>query len=544
MLVRFPGCSVLFKSLNLVERAQKCIEHSEALLSLVRNPLTKKDAQSVVDRLDLASNNLCAVIDYAEAAVRLSPGTEFSTTARKGADIVFKYMSELNADRRIYTSLVACLDLNSFGGNFLSPEHIAVGKSFQGEFEAIGIALPISQRAALLKLQQKIQSAINRFEADTNGSSMSFFEIIYHRKELAKLLGCKSYADLALKDHVMQNSSNVLSFLSTVQKSIQSDICVPHAKSDGSSGLSFKDCLKILARICEKYFSVRFCLHLENVWGTPWWRLCFRDRNGGLMGDVFISTNFRFGPCHFPILTWRANPTFTTFYGKSKVQTPISMITFGPNNCDDLRFSEIQSLFHEVGHALHTICAKTVLHHLSGTRCKMDFAEIPSSVMELVSSEYKSLPQLFSNETQLLGRFDSWRRSIRHYEKAALAKQLVLARFDQFLHGEMIDAVTNPEQFERVVSTWLRENGTMMGRDAAVLLPNLRSFRHVCTYGASYYCYIFSSQVARQIWDRYMDPDSHAYAPHRFHDQALRFGGSKATKDILTDLELTYMLPT
>ncbi|KAG8630481.1 hypothetical protein KVT40_002100 [Elsinoe batatas] len=197
-----------------------------------------------------------------------------------------------------------------------------------------------------------------------------------------------------------------------------------------------------------------------------------------------------------------------------------------------LSFREVQTLFHEMGHALHSICGRTTLQNVSGTRCATDFAELPSVLMEH-----------FAAAPEVLGLF------ARHWETGApLDPSLVKERVDiekrlqgaeaegQVLMSLLDQAYHSPD----VVRPGMKVDSTKIyhsiwNKYSSVPEPAGTTwqgfFGHLVGYGATYYAYLFDRVIAGKIWRDVFQRRSGGAIDERagrlFRDEVLRWGGGR-----------------
>ncbi|THW92377.1 zincin [Aureobasidium pullulans] len=195
-----------------------------------------------------------------------------------------------------------------------------------------------------------------------------------------------------------------------------------------------------------------------------------------------------------------------------------------------LTFREVQTLFHEMGHALHSICGRTALQNVSGTRCATDFAELPSVLMEHFASAPEVL-DLYARHWETDKPLDTSRVAERvnldtYSQGSETEAQLLLAMLDQTYHSNL-PLSPGFDSTRTYQDVW--------GKYSSLPEPAGTSwqgfFGHLFGYGATYYSYLFDRAIAGKIWkDVFKRSELGAVDPgagERFRDEVLRHGGGR-----------------
>ena len=227
-------------------------------------------------------------------------------------------------------------------------------------------------------------------------------------------------------------------------------------------------------------------------------------------------------------------------------QLPIAVLSCDfakPNKTGDvtmLQWHEIETLFHEMGHALHCVyctwfgrpslmpvpycmtamIGQTEYHNVAGTRCATDFVELPSILMEqflasgpvqaLLTGRPESAPTIPSRSRGPLPAVDAH-------------TQILLATLDQLYHSS---SALDPS---------FSSTETLMSlHDTLGVIPSVpgtawqTSFGHLYGYGATYYSYLFDQAIASRVWTRLFESNPLSRETgERYKNEVLRFGGGK-----------------
>lgn len=199
-----------------------------------------------------------------------------------------------------------------------------------------------------------------------------------------------------------------------------------------------------------------------------------------------------------------------------------------------LTFQDVRTLFHEMGHAIHSILGRTSLHMVSGTRCSTDFAELPSVLMEYFASD-ASVLALFARhwETDVPLPFEMVEdalRMIRRGQGLQMETQILFSLLDQAYHSSL--PLTMDGGFDSTkVFFDVYEQYSSLREPADTNAQGL--FGHLVEYGGTYYSYLFDRAIAGKLWKEVFRGGKDGggvdrEAGERFKEEVLKWGGGRS----------------
>ncbi|KAL2114669.1 hypothetical protein VUR80DRAFT_2649 [Thermomyces stellatus] len=165
-----------------------------------------------------------------------------------------------------------------------------------------------------------------------------------------------------------------------------------------------------------------------------------------------------------------------------------------------LQWRNVETLFHEMGHAVHSILARTTFQNVAGTRCATDLAELPSTLMEHFAADATVL-RLFARhwQTEEPLPYEALATRVRlakRFEGLDTERQIILAIADQVYHS----AAAGDPSFDstKVWHEVQAEYAVGPRDDSSTSWQGF--FGHLFGYGSTYYSYLFDRVLAERVW--------------------------------------------
>jgi oligopeptidase A len=394
--------------------------------------------------------------------------------------------------------------------------------------------------------------------------------IVELRRDLARLLGYATYAEVSLVPKMAETPGQVLAFLDELAHRAR-----PHAERDvaelrafaaaelglreleawdlayASEKLRLKryafseqevkqyfpedTVLRGLFRVAETLYGVSIAASSAPVWHEDVRFFEIRDASGERVGqfyaDLYARETKRSG-------AWMDDAIGRRRKGES-LQTPVAYLNCNfsrPLGSDGLgkpalfTHDEVQTLFHEFGHGLHHLLTRVDELGVSGINgVEWDAVELPSQFMENFCWEWDVLRTM----TRHVERGEPLPRQLFERMLAAknfqsglqMLRQIEFALFDMRLHSEF-DPTAGRSALELLEE--VRAQVAVLRPPAYNRFPN--SFSHVFAggYAAGYYSYKWAEVLSA---DAYSYFEEHgvldAGAGRRFREEILAVGGSR-----------------
>jgi peptidyl-dipeptidase Dcp len=193
-----------------------------------------------------------------------------------------------------------------------------------------------------------------------------------------------------------------------------------------------------------------------------------------------------------------------------------------------LGFDEVQTLFHEFGHALHGLLTDVTYKRLSGTSVKRDFVELPSQIMEhwaLEPEVMKSYARHIETGAPIPDELITKIRQSRTFNQGFKTTEYLAASFLDFAWCMLESEVER--DVDELESKTLEDIGLI-----AQIEPRYRStyFQHIFSggYSAGYYSYIWAEVLDTDGYEAFSENGIFDPATAQsFRDNVLSKGGTE-----------------
>lgn len=414
-------------------------------------------------------------------------------------------------------------------------------------------------------------------------------ELIYKRKQLATLLGYASYSHYDLDSKMAKHPDNAKKFIAGLvpglQKKWESEqvvlkrnlhpsvvltpdgripawdiaFCINNVKRNElnvsettiQEYFPLDSTVKALFDVYEAFFDISFerIENGEELWSPKTSTLAVYDRiDGGasksLLGHIVIDLfpregKFSHACCHSVVPpTLQEDGTFSPALSVVLANFPTATADAPAMFLHD----DVETFFHEFGHAIHGLMGRSKMMTLAGTRVKRDFVELPSqmleewlwepAILEKITSHFKTgatLPaELIRSKVASQNAF-SGRDALRQLQFATYALDIFGAPFS----ADIKDA----SEYDTSALFRSIQPKLLSGIQFSDATHFECAFGHLTGYGATYYGYMWSEVFAQDVF-QYIKDRNGLLSPElgrRYREKIIGVGGSRDPNDMLRE---------
>ena len=498
---------------------------------------------------------------------------------RQQASDIKKELATLTAEfERNIAQDNSFISVDRAGLEGLDDDFIATLKVLDDGTYRVGVDYPtfhrVMEQCAVEDTRMRLYDAFNNRAYPANDALL--ISIIAKRDQLAHILGFPSYAALDLDSQMVETPARAASFLTDlylragakeerelalitaqlpplVTRTADGKLKpwdIPFIKSAYKKRMFSLDeqaladyfptekTVHALLDIYQKFFSLTFKeVPVHGLWDDNLKMLqVYKKQSDTLLGtlllDLYPRPNKYSHAAHMTIIP----AVHDSATGLDIPDVSVVMANFPQATATKpslLKRQDVQTFFHEFGHALHAIIGRTALASFSGTNVKRDFVEMPSQMLEewlwdkdilrSVSSHYQTgepLPDDVLDSIIALKQFDSG-MSVR-----GQARYAMLA-LDYFANG------AEKDPYAIAADLYTRMSPEYFFYPANHFYA---SFGHLTGYGAKYYGYLWSKVFALDLFMEIKKQGLlNPVIGRRYADTILARGGSKDPQLLLIE---------
>ncbi len=427
--------------------------------------------------------------------------------------------------------------------------------------------IPFMKYADNRDLRKKLSLAFGSkgFKNDSLDNQKNVLDISNLRYQRAKLLGYRSHAHFVLEERMAKTPEKVTGFLLDLLEKAKpaalkefKDLESFAKKLDGIDRLEKWDSAYYSEKLKQKLFD------LDDEKLKPYFKL------ENVIDGVFLVSKKLFGlnfekinnvdTYHEDVLTYKViddndeliSIFYADFFPRPGKRNGAWMTSYKPqyikNKVDErphisivcnftkptkskpslLTFNEVTTLFHEFGHALHGMLAKTTYPSLSGTSVYWDFVELPSQILENWCYEKEAL-ELFAKHYETgevipMELIKKIKDSSTFQEGMQTLRQLSFGLLDMSWHGQ------DPTNIKDVKAHEIKAFGdTQLYPDVPENCMST-SFSHIFQggYSSGYYSYKWAEVLDADAFELFKEKGVfNQTVAKSFKDNVLSKGGTE-----------------